>query len=340
MLARIRDGLNFLSKLNYRRFQNGIAVLMSYYMARLTKQGRIAGSPVSISIEPTTYCNLRCPQCPSGLRSFSRPTGKIDYALFKKVIDELYPKLMYLILYFQGEPFLHRDILAMIRYANQHKLYTATSTNAHQITSAYAREIVESGLDRLIVSLDGTSQDTYEQYRVGGQLEKVLAGINHLCEWKTKLRSKTPHLIIQFLVFKQNEHQVDQVLKLKKLEGVDEVRLKTAQIYDFAQGSDLLPVQEKYRRYTTESGGKFRIKNKLLNHCWKMWHSCVITWDGGVAPCCFDKDAKYRLGNLNSESFQSIWQGEAYHSFRKRILGGRKQIDICQNCTEGTKIWL
>jgi radical SAM protein with 4Fe4S-binding SPASM domain len=85
--------------------------------------------------------------------------------------------------------------------------------------------------------------------------------------------------------------------------------------------------------------GKFEIKNKLLNHCWKMWHSAVITWDGLVVPCCFDKDAEYRMGNVSKSSFKEVWMSEKYLSFRKQLIGSRKNIEMCKNCTEGTKIW-
>jgi radical SAM protein with 4Fe4S-binding SPASM domain len=115
--------------------------------------------------------------------------------------------------------------------------------------------------------------------------------------------------------------------------------LKTAQIYDYANGSGLIPSNEKYSRYKRNPDGTYAIKNKLLNHCWKMWHSCVITWDGKVVPCCFDKDAHFVLGDLTRNSFSEIWYGEAYVNFRASLLKSRSEIEICKNCTEGTKVW-
>jgi len=153
------------------------------------------------------------------------------------------------------------------------------------------------------------------------------------------LKSATPHTIFQYLVVRPNEHQVGDVKKIAKKMGVDEVAFKTAQVYDFENGNDLIPTIDKYSRYKKNTGGKWSIKNQLLNHCWKMWHSCVITWDGKVVPCCFDKDASHTLGSLGEKSFKDIWFGEAYNEFRKTLLQGRSQIDICNNCTEGTKVW-
>ncbi len=333
------DGVNFISKLNASRIWNASKLLSSYFTSRATGKPNHWGMPLSISIEPTTSCNLRCPECPSGLRSFSRPTGMLHQELFESVINQLAPTLSYLIFYFQGEPYLHSSFLDMVRFASTKKIYTATSTNAHFLSDEAARQTVESGLDRLIISIDGVTQETYESYRIGGKLDKVITGAENIVHWKRKLKSKTPHVIFQFLVVKPNEHQIDDVYRLAKEIGVDEVVLKTAQIYDYKNGSELIPSIEKYSRYKKGSNGTYSIKNQLLDHCWKMWHSCVITWDGKVVPCCFDKNAHFTLGNLNQNSFEEIWKGEKYREFRGSLLRSREEIEICKNCTEGTKVW-
>ena len=333
------DSTNFLSKFSSRRLYNATQVLSSYYASRLSGRAHHRGMPISLSVEPTTACNLRCPECPSGLRSFTRPTGKLDSALFQKIIDETQDTLLYLLFYFQGEPFLHPQLLDWVRYASDRNIYTATSTNAHFLTDRVARQTVESGLDRLVVSIDGTTQETYQAYRVGGTLAKVIEGTRNVVHWKQVLRSKTPHIVFQFLVVRPNEHQIDEVRSLAKQLGVDAVGLKTAQIYDYQHGSDLIPTQTQYSRYQQRADGTYTIKNHLLNHCWKMWHSCVITWDGQVVPCCFDKDAHHTLGDVSQQSFADVWRSEPYQRFRQTLLRSRQAIDICQNCTEGTKVW-
>jgi radical SAM protein with 4Fe4S-binding SPASM domain len=334
-----RDGLNFLSKLTFQRAWNSLKVLSSYYLSRITRKPLHWGMPVSLAIEPTTSCNLRCPECPSGLRSFSRPTGMLEKSFFKETIDSLHSKLLYLIFYFQGEPYLNPDFLEMVHYASSKKIYTATSTNAHYLDDKNARLTVESGLDRLIISLDGTSQDVYKQYRVGGQLDKVLQGARNIVKWRKELKSKKPFVVFQFLVVRPNEHQVEEVKKLAREIGVDDVWFKTAQIYDYQHDPhDLIPENDKFSRYKKTKDG-FAFKGRLTNHCWRLWHSPVITWDGLVVPCCFDKDAQHRMGDLKKKSFKEIWQNQDYHIFRTKILSGRNRIDICSNCSEGTKVW-
>ena len=259
--------------------------------------------------------------------------------LFKKIIDQLSPTLSYLTFYFQGEPYLNPNFLDMVKYASGKWIYTATSTNAHYLDDENARRTIESGLDRLIISIDGTSQETYESYRIGGKVDKVIEGTKNILRWRKELRSSTPHVVFQFLVVRQNEHQVPEVYKLANQLGVDRVALKTAQIYDFKNGSDLIPTTDKYSRYRKESEGHYAIKNELMNHCWKMWHSCVITWDGKVVPCCFDKDAHHVMGDLSVQSFEEIWNSGAYREFRTSLLQSRSEIEMCKNCTEGTKVW-
>jgi radical SAM protein with 4Fe4S-binding SPASM domain len=334
------DTRNLLSKLSARRAWNAVKVLSSYYVSRLLKKPIQWGYPISVSFEPTTSCNLRCPECPSGLRSFTRPTGMLHKDFFRQTIDDIHKELLYLIFYFQGEPYLNPDFLEMVKYASGRKIYTATSTNAHYLDDARAKKTVESGLDRLIISIDGISQEVYQQYRVGGNLEKVIAGAKNIVKWKKELHSKKPFVVFQFLVVKPNEHQVSQVKELAKEIGVDGVWLKTAQVYDYENDpNQLIPTIDAYSRYRKDPNGEYRPKNKLYNHCWKLWHANVITWDGLVVPCCFDKDAIHRLGDLEKQSFKEIWKSDPYRRFRKELMNSRKNIDICANCSEGTKVW-
>ena len=334
------DSINFLTKLSFRRLRNALLVYSSFQLSKLRGKPIQWGYPVAISFEPTTSCNLRCPECPSGLREFTRPTGMLQKDFFRQTIDDIYKDLLYLTFYFQGEPYLNPDFLDMVKYAHAKKIYTTTSTNAHYLTDEKARQTVESGLDRLIISVDGTTQEVYQQYRVGGKLEKVLEGARNIVKWKKELKSKTPFVFFQFLVVKPNEHQIEEIKRLGKEIGVDQVRFKTAQVYDYENDpNQLIPSISKYSRYKKDRNGKTTVKNGLSNHCWKLWHSNVITWDGLVVPCCFDKDAMHQLGNLKMQSFKEIWHNDNYRQFRHELMTSRRNIDICSNCSEGLTVW-
>jgi radical SAM protein with 4Fe4S-binding SPASM domain len=336
----LHDTLNLMSKLTPRRLWNMAKVWTSYQLSRFTGRPIQWGLPISISFEPTTSCNLRCPECPSGLRQFTRPTGMLQQDFFRQTIDDIHRELLYLIFYFQGEPYLNPHFLEMVQYAHQKGIYTATSTNAHYLTDEKARKTVESGLDRLIISIDGTTQEVYANYRVGGKLDKVLEGARNIVKWKKALNSKTPFVFFQFLVVKPNEHQLEEIKQLAAEIGVDQVRFKTAQVYDYENDPNgLIPTQEKYSRYKRKKDGTMQVKSGLKNRCWRLWSGNVITWDGLVVPCCFDKDAMHQLGNMKMQSFKDIWQNDNYKQFRKELMTSRKNIDICSNCSEGLKVW-
>jgi radical SAM protein with 4Fe4S-binding SPASM domain len=339
MQVYVKDTLNLLSKLTARRFLNISKLWLSYSVSRITRKPFHKGMPAVLEVEPTTSCNLRCPQCISGLREFTRDTGMLDIVLFRKIIDEVHHDLISLVLYFQGEPFLNKNFLSFVKYASDKNIYTTTSTNAHYFTDDMAKATIQSGLDRLTISIDGMSQDTYSQYRIGGNLDKVIEGTQQILKWKKQLNSTTPHVIWQFIVFKHNEHEVEEVKKTGRLMGVDEVDIKTAQVYGYETDNTYIPSTESLSRYRKGADGNYTIKSKLLNECWRMWKGSVITWDGLVVPCCFDKDAKHAFGNVMQQSFVQVWQNNTYDNFRRTILESREKIDICKNCSEGIKVY-
>lgn len=334
MKASTSDFLNFVSSLSVRKIWNAVIIFTGYYITIIIRKPLHWGMPVSASIEATTSCNLKCPECPSGLRKFSRPTGSIDFEHFKKYLDPLSKNLLYLMIYFQGEPYLNKGFFDLVKYAKAKNIFTTTSTNGHFLDDDNARQTIDSGLDRLIISLDGTNQEIYETYRHGGDFKKVILGIKTLVKWKKKLKSKKPFIILQYLVLKHNEHLLSEINELSGELGVDKLELKTAQFYDFENGNQLMPVNTKYSRYIQNADKTFSLKKKIRNRCLRMWQSLVITWDGKIVPCCFDKDATHQLGDLNLSSLKKIWKGNDYNAFRKKVIMNRKEIDICCNCTE------
>ncbi|MCX6251046.1 MAG: radical SAM/SPASM domain-containing protein [Bacteroidetes bacterium] len=322
---------------------NLLKIVAGYLVSRITGHIIYWGLPVSISIEPTNYCNLSCPECPSGTKKLTREKGYMDMHLFRKTIDQLSPALTYLSLYFQGEPFLHPEFLEMVRYAKSKGIYVSTSTNGHFLSSDNAAATVQSGLDKLIVSLDGTDQESYSAYRTGGSFHKVLDGIKEIARHKREQGSSKPFLEIQFLVLKTNQHQLKEIHNLCNDLYINKLSLKSAQHSVYRNGNRLMTDLRKYSRYRRISGKPgsipfFKIKNRMPDHCFRMWSSCVITWDGKVVPCCFDKNGVQILGELTDQPFLKIWKGERAGSFRKQVFNCRKNVEICRNCTEGMGI--
>jgi radical SAM protein with 4Fe4S-binding SPASM domain len=258
----------------------------------------------------------------------------LDSLQYKTMIGLLGDYLTYLHLYFQGEPYLHPQFLELVEAADQKRIFTATSTNAHYLNAENVDKTLNSGLKQLIVSVDGITQEVYEKYRIGGNLQKVTDGIRLLTQTRKERGLKFPRIVLQFLVTGKNEHQIPDLYKWASQLGVDEIQLKTTQIYNFENGSELIPQEEKYSRYQRIGEDKWKLKKNIVNKCWRMWQGTVITWDGKMVPCCFDKDASNVMGKLDENDPKVIWKNSSYQLFRKQLLRDRTEIEMCRNCTE------
>jgi len=336
------DVVRFLGKLSVLKLYNAVALVVQFYTSLWSRRPIQPSHPMTLAVEPTTACNLRCPECPSGLRSFTRPTGKAKLEEFEALLEQVHRRLIYLMLYFQGEPFLHPDFERFVALAHRYGVYTLSSTNGHFLTPERCKAVIEAGLDRLIVSVDGVEQASYARYRRQGDLATVIEGIRTLHTMRKRLGRTNPRIVVQFIVFGTNEHELQDIRRAYREWGADDLAIKTAQVYDFANGSPLIPKDERYSRYRRLRDGSYVLKYRFRRHrhCWKMWHSAVITWDGRVVPCCFDKDAEYVLGDISQSAFRDIWQGSPYRAFRRRLIQTRSHYAMCQNCTEGVRVWL
>ena len=325
--------LIFFKKIDFAKIINLTKNISSYIISSILHKPLRWGMPLSISVEPTTSCNLRCPECPVGRNELERNRGTMDLDLYKSIINQTYKYLLNLFLYFQGEPFLSENIFKMIKYASERNIFTSTSTNGHFIDEEIAENAVISGLDKLIISMDGTTQDVYKKYRINGNIEIVKQAISRIIRAKEQHKSKTPIIEIQFLVLKTNEHQIEEMKAFCKNLSIDKLSFKSAQIYDYQNDNKFIPSIKKYSRYK-KNNNKWQLKNRLKNRCFRLWNSVVITWDGEVLPCCFDKDAKYSFGNIQNSSLKELITNRKFKTFAQRLQTNRKSIDICQNCTE------
>jgi radical SAM protein with 4Fe4S-binding SPASM domain len=337
MWWRLSIGFRLIKAFGLRRSINFFINQVSYLITLVSGKIVVWGKPFALTIEPTNYCNLFCPECISGKKAFNRPLGYIDFELYKKIIDEVKSHVAYLMLNFQGESFLHSDLINMIEYANTRNIFVSISTNGHFIDKQGFGALIDSGLSELIVSLDGTTQEVYEQYRIGGTFNKVLENIKGLIKEKDIRKEVFPIVKLQFLVFRFNEHQMQAVKKLARELNVDALVFKSAQLYDLQNIENRsLPIKnKKYSRYIADAaGGSIVLKKKNSGACFRLWSTSVITHDGRVVPCCFDKDAAYSLGKIYEDSFKNIWRGKKYHAFRKQAKTITKPPCICLNCDD------
>ena len=294
------------------------------------------GYPYEWEIDTTNICQLKCPLCHTGLGTINRQKGVMHFDTFTRVIDEIKDYCVWLTLYSWGEPFLNKQIDRFVAYANKANLATIISSNLNKpLTPQMAESLVRSGLDVLIISLDGTTQDVYQIYRVGGRLDRVLDNISLLVQKRKELGYKTPYLEWQFIVMRQNEHQIPEARLMAKELGVDNIVFKKV---DFPHGEDDPEVARKwlpvgnmdFRR--EEPFDKPYEENGL--RCWRLWRSSVINWDGGYAPCCYLTDADQDFGDVNTHSIKEILNNKHYTAARRLFKDGYEpEVNVgCLGC--------
>ena len=329
--------INLQKHFTFNRFFNVVKSVGSFTFSRIIRKPIVWGMPITYSIEPTNFCNLKCPECPSGTGELTRPLGFLSVEQFAKIIDEISPTSFYIQLFFQGEPYLNKNLSKMIKYAQSKNVYVSVSTNGNLISAKNIDSLLENAPNKIIFSLDGLDEESYQNYRVGGTFKKADEALNLLVEGKRKLKSKKPFIELQFIVMKHNENMLEEVKDYSRRKMIDRLVFKTMQVTSLESAIKFLPINEQYSRYVVSSND-YGIKSKLQNHCFALWRTAVITWDQNMVPCCFDKDASFILGNLNNSSISEIWRSALYQKFRQSILTNRKGTSMCSNCTEGLKV--
>jgi len=309
-----------------RKILNWILVEASIYV----RPDKPWGWPTHLQVEPDARCNLKCVICPV-TTGMGRPTGSMSPDTFRGLIDEIGDYVFLILLWDWGEPLLNPSLPEMISYARDRGIKVICSTNAQLLVhNNRAEELVRSGLDTLIVAMDGISQETYELYRERGSLEAVLAAVRTLVAKKRELHAERPLINLRFLVMKHNEHEVPRLKELAKSLGVDVLSLKTLNPY--GSEAELLPENPGYRRFRYADNGLTPLR-RVHNPCKSLWNMPAIHWDGTVALCTFDYKEEYVLGDLRSSSFRDIWQGAEYRQVRRQFRANWEKIALCKECS-------
>lgn len=316
----------------FLRFFNVIKISLSYLLSYLFKKSIYFGKPYAVSIEISSICNLACHQCLVGRKEIKRRTDLMKLEDFKHILNKLPKEVFYINLYFQGEPLLNPDIFEMIRLAKAKNCYTLISTNGTLLDTHYCAKLIGSGLDKLIISLDGSNQRIYSKYRSGGNIQQVLIGVETLQKMKRMVPSRFPKLEIQAIVLKTNEDDLPNIRQIALNHHVESLVLKSAQIYDLKNNTHLLPQNPYYSRYKMDAQGEYVLKNRNTSTCGKLWFGNVITCDGDFLPCCYDKNAENSFGNILESTYNQLIYGSRAKVFRKKVCKNRKDILICNHC--------
>lgn len=302
------------------------------------RRERLWGMPYRYNIDPMNSCNLKCPLCPTGLGILGRRRGRMDLESYKALIDQIAPYAYWVELYNWGEPFLHPHIFDMIRYAKERNIFVRISSNINYFDQTMAEKTVTSGLDALILSVDGATEATYQKLRRGGQLSQVVENIKLLLDARHQANSRHPHITMRLLVHRHNESEINQVRQLAADLGVDAFTTGTLFVNtnDRTQVETWLPDNEAFSYYDYASE---HLENTW--NCADLWEAMIINWDGGVSPCCWIHNADHDLDNAFTKPLKAIWNGPAYISARRvfALRGPKPPIvpTVCTTCRGNPK---
>jgi radical SAM protein with 4Fe4S-binding SPASM domain len=296
------------------------------------------GFPYMLQIEPTSLCNLRCPLCPAGKGELDREIRHMTLEEFQILIDDMEPYLLFIVFWDWGEPLMHPQLPAMIRYAAERGIKLVTSTNGHFLhDEAYLEALLTSGLSTLIVAIDSLYEDNYQVYRQGGSLNKAVTGLEKVLALKRRLNSETL-INMRMVMMKQNEHELKKMRKLAQKLKVDRFTVKTLNPSCGLASMDhqLIPDNPLYRRYQYKEGTYERVRQETV--CHRVWFMSNIFSNGDVVPCCYDYNSEIKVGNIKDEPFTNIWNGPAYRELRKKIYHQKDAIEKCRECTINFKL--
>lgn len=250
--------------------------------------------PKRLRVDACTLCQLKCPGCyriqePENFKN-SCGYGYLSFKNFKKLVDE--NKIEIIELANAGEIFLNPELEDIIKYASEKYILldAGSGVNMNYLTDSMAKTLVDYGFGHLTVSIDGASQETYKQYRVGGDFNQVIENIKKINYYKKKFNSMYPVLDYKFIVFGHNEHEIDKAKELAE-------KLNMVMKFDDNAHPEISPiknvklVEEKtglrnLKHYTQNQLAKYKNGQTQWFYCNQLWESPQINWDGKVLGCC------------------------------------------------------
>ncbi len=296
--------------------------------------------PHILHVGVTTQCNLHCPACPTGSGSLGRPAEHLDFELYCRTVDALSDSLLFMLFWDWGEPMLHPRLPDMIEHAGKHNIRTVISTNGNAANSTKKIErLVSSGPTVIIVCVDGADQETYQTYRKGGKLERVLQTIQRLAISKNKLGVINPVIEFRTLATKQTASQLPELLKLAQDSGADLFTVKTLRPFNYRGihlDDVLAPDDDRFSRYTYSDDQRKAenredsVAQKQL-YCAKPLFAPTLGSDGNLAFCSYAQSETEFFGNLTEDDFDSIWRNHRSRSLRINFEQNSGTIS-CKEC--------
>lgn len=281
--------------------------------------------PSSVCIEASTRCNLKCPHCPTGQGQKTLSKGFLKFEDFKSFVDKYDCFIERIQLSNYGEIFLNGDIFEIIKYAEDKGIKTSADSNLNYFNEAMAEDLIKAGMTTLTVSIDGMTNESYSQYRINGNFDKVITNIENINKFKKKYNSKKPELIWQFIIFDHNKHEIHKAEEMAKKLNM------------------LFCVKQDWGPYFPQNADAYKKSCETnVDFCYSLWHSPVINYNGNMLGCCTLFDERYHLGNVFKEGFANVYNGNRMRTARKMVLGKTKKIDnsiYCSQCAHNKNLY-
>ena len=277
------------------------------------KLGIVPRAPIHLDIEITNTCNLRCIMCVHG-QGTVKNQGLMDVAFAKNLVDQAVEmKVASIKFNWRGEATLHKALPELIRYAKDRGIIDVQlNTNGTLLKDGLILELIKSGLDRIIFSLDAATKEVYERIRVGAKFEDVTGAIRKTFEIRKKLNRIKPFIRVQMVRMKGNENEESLFIKQWSIFS-DEIRLND--VTNRGQGDNLF------------CGDKMAVGRI---RCTQPWQRMVITWDGRVYPCCVDYFERWQVGDARKERLADIWKGPGMKRMREEQK--KMHLDMIEPC--------
>jgi MoaA/NifB/PqqE/SkfB family radical SAM enzyme len=280
-------------------------------------------APEELFVELTNVCNLRCVMCPR--TSSSRDVGFMDPGLFRKIVDEAahFPFCL-LLPHGMGEALLHHRWENLVGYASDRGMSPIwILTNGTLLDEPKARFLVDRGIDLVLVSVDGITQDTYGKVRVGGDLRQVEANVEGLLRLRAKAGKEKPAVWLRMLEMEETREEIRPF----------EARWRS--LLSRGDGIDICPEDAWCGKVRERMGAKpDGLAPVRPGPCTMPWEALFVYWDGRVSMCCLDSEAELLAGDVRRNSLLEIWRGDRYNEVRCLHREGRfREIPLCGACT-------
>ena len=320
-----------------------------------------AADPVCLYLETTNRCNLLCTTCPRTFEDLE-PPADMSWELFTSIVGQ-FPRVARVVLHGVGEPMMVRGLPRMIRYLKDRGIYVLFNTNGTLLTQRAGRELIDSGLDELRVSLDAASPASFALVRGRDLFARILRNVRAFTTLQGELQCTTPRVSLWLTGLKETIGELPAFVRLARELGVFEVYLQRLVYFPAGQGlarpesalfEQVNANEEAHIRAAealakslgiafnasgaTEPGTSLRQQRdkQPWSLCRRPWTLMYFTAHGKALPCCIAPFSmrgygSFTLGDATRQSLPEIWNGARYQEFRRALLSEHPNA-ACESC--------